>query len=178
MSRSLDGINYWPSKVEILAKWWRKNLLRTAESLCTAMSLAGSGKGWWQHEESDLSKRIRNSMEARNLRRIVVVSYPSRAEQRAVMRRRLDSAGVAGYSFFDGVDCRSEPPCAAYLDRLHDLDGLQTNASYQVADGWKTLEFCCANEYCDLENLIKMTHPFYQRSCQFLFFRRAQSRPQ
>ena len=144
MSRSLDGINYWPSKVEILAKWWRKNLLRTAESLCTAMSLAGSGKGWWQHEESDLSKRFRNSMEARNLRRIVVMSYPSRAEQRAVMMRRLDSAGVAGSSFFDGVDCRSEPPCAAYLDGLHDFVGLQTNASYQVADGWWTFESCSA----------------------------------
>ena len=127
-----------------MAKWWRKNLLRTAESLCTAMSLAGSGKGWWQHEESDLSKRFRNSMEARNLRRIVVVSYPSRAEQRAVMMRRLDSAGVAGYSFFDGVDCRSEPPCAAYLDGLHDFVGLQTNASFQVADGWWTFESCSA----------------------------------
>jgi hypothetical protein len=60
------------------------------------------------------------------------------------MRRRLDSAGVAGYSFFDGVDCRSEPPCAAYLDGLHDFVGLQTNASFQVADGWWTFESCSA----------------------------------
>jgi hypothetical protein len=66
------------------------------------------------------------------------------------MRRRLDSAGVAGYSFFDGVDCRSEPPCAAYLDGLHDFVSLQINVSYQVPDDRPVLKFESVSNICYL----------------------------
>jgi hypothetical protein len=135
MSRTLtSGINYWLSESQYITQWWRKNLLHTAESLCATMSLAGSGKGWWRSTESDLISQNKIREKAPSLRRIVIISHPSREEQRSVMRRRLDSAGVAGYSFFDGVDCRSEPPCAAYLDGLHDFVSSQLNVSYQVED--------------------------------------------